>query len=287
MADERTVAIERVSDPEPTLPSVKEKRSSCSRIQVTEAGDGPLLKLIRNATFISHSQLVKLAIEHHLTPSRQVTEWRLKRYLKTGLVDLVGRVHPYPGAVYAITRSGLSVLEEYGDGLFSITSDTERLAAPTQAAHFLGINAIRIALHSDTSFAIERWITDREVASLNYTIKVRYKKDYDALVQVRKTNQSQVTFALEYERTFKKGERYEDIAKDISQEKQVTFLLYVTSSTDMVYKLAPLLNCTPLPVCFTPSSVIRKHKFGAKVAFLLNGAMTSVPLHEYINALSL
>lgn len=243
-----------------------------------------MLRVIRNATFITHSQLVKLALNAGLAPCRQSVHWRLDRYVRTGLVQQVGRVYPHPGQVYTISRAGLSVLESYGEGIFSITSRSERLADAIQAPHFLEINDIRLALESDQTHPIERWFTDREIGSLNYTTDFPYAKDYDGIVQVKRETGEGFHFGFEYERTYKGLDRYAEIAQSISRERQLKFVLYVTASADMVFKLAPILNCNSMPVCFTPSFVIRKQGFNAKIAYLLNGKVTAGLLGDFIAA---
>jgi hypothetical protein len=272
---------------EPPKPA-KRTRSirQVSRIRLSEAADGGLLKLIRNATFISQRQLVSMAMSSGIVPSRQNVQWRLDRYQRIGLVDQLGRVYPHPGPVYSITRAGLSVLEAYADALVSVTSESERLADPIQAAHFLEINEVRMALHSDPFWTVKQWLTDREIGSINYTTDSPYAKDYDAIVQMCRGKEEPFQFGLEYERTYKAVDRYKETAAAISRETELKFILYVTSSDDMVFKLAPLLNCHPVPVCFTPARVIRKDNFRSRVAFLLNGKVTPASLHDFIAALT-
>src|SRR5579871_1345598 len=72
--------------------------------KISEARDIPALLLIRNATFISHDQLFALLVEKKLESSRRAFNWRVKRYLKCEYVRTIGRVLPYPGEVYTITR---------------------------------------------------------------------------------------------------------------------------------------------------------------------------------------
>ena len=284
MSYEQNGAVATGSEP-PKSAKPKRRTYQVSQIEITEAADSSLLKLIRNATFISHGQLISMAIDSGISPYRQAAYARVKRYVKIGLVHQIGRVYPHSGAVYSITRAGLSVLEAYGEGLVSITSESERLADPIQAPHFLEINEVRRALQSDPSTMLERWFTDREIGSMNYTTDFPYAKDYDAVVQIRQGKQEPIEFGFEYERTYKALDRYKEVATAISRERHLTFVLYVTSSADMVFKLAPLLNCTPVPICLTPARVIHKDRFGSKVAFLVNGQVTGAPLHDFIAAL--
>jgi hypothetical protein len=255
------------------------------RVSLSEKQDGPVLKLIRNATFISRKQIILLSQCLGLSVNNQNIDWRLGRYVDIGLVNNVGRVYPHGGAVYTISRSGLSVLEAYGEGLASVTSESERLADPIQAAHFLEINEVRISIMTSPAVTIEKWYTDREVSSMNYTLERPFAKDYDAIIKLRNGTRPPIQFGFEYERTYKALERYKEMAAGISGEKQLKFVLYVTASPDMVFKIAPLMDCRPVPVCFTPSNLLRQDGFAANVAFLLNTQVKVATLDAFMTAL--
>ena len=268
--------------------SAKPKRLSTKprgdRINLTETKDGPLLKLIRNSTFIAHSQLVALALKLNIATSRETVKWRVQRYVRIGMVEQLPRVYPYRGAVYTITKPGLSVLECYGEGLASITSESRHLADPIQAEHCLEINELRLAVQLTGTITVDAWYTDREVSSMNYTASTPFAKDYDAILQIGGGNQKPIRFGLEYERTYKSLDRYTEIARIIAQERQLNFILYVTSSEDMVFKLAPLLAYGPVPVCVTSANVFRQQTFSSMVAFQRQKNIVLRTLQEFIAA---
>jgi hypothetical protein len=107
-------------------------------------------------------------------------------------------IAPYKGAVYAITRFGLGVLESYVEGLVSVSSGSRNLPSILQAPHFLELNEIYLALKRTKR--LKRWKSERELISLNYVIGMPLAKDYDAIAEVE-INGDSLRLAIEYERT--------------------------------------------------------------------------------------
>ena len=107
-------------------------------------------------------------------------------------------IAPHKGAVYAITRFGLGVLESYVEGLVSVSSGSRNLPSILQAPHFLELNEIYLALKRTKR--LKRWKSERELISLNYVIGMPLAKDYDAIAEVE-INGDSLRLAIEYERT--------------------------------------------------------------------------------------
>ncbi len=105
-------------------------------VQLSVERDLPLLLAVRNSTFVSHDQLLQFMTEAGLEHDRRCFNWRVRRFIKGAHVRKTDPIAPYKGAVYAITRFGLGVLESYGEGLVSVSSDSRNLPSILQAPHF-------------------------------------------------------------------------------------------------------------------------------------------------------
>jgi len=264
--------------PEPTKRSPRRDTGS---IRLTDSHDGPLLEIIRNATFISCHQLIRLALATGVEKHRGVVAWRAERFVRSGLVDEMPAIVPYRGSVYSITRSGLAVLESYGHGLVSITSETEHLPDHIQVQHFLELNEVHIAFLGTGQVAA--WLSDREIRSLNYTVSLPFVKDYDAVVYLNLSGGKVFKLGIEYERSLKSQERYAELAAILDQEKQLQMVVYLTSAADIILKLAPAIHCHNMVVCFAPAQVFRQQRLLTQVAFIGNGKLQQQPLTTIID----
>ena len=143
----------------PLPPGRKRHSPRMSRVTFDPDADGRLLALIRNATFISHRQLLELAMRAHIKATTSAIRQRIGRFLEYDLIQVVPARTIHTGAVYQITRWGLSALESFGLGIHSISSETERLPSVFQAPHFLDLNAVRIAFLRTQLLSKCEWIT--------------------------------------------------------------------------------------------------------------------------------
>ena len=250
-----------------------------SAYKISEARDIPALLHIRNATFISHDQLFALLVEKQLEANRRAFNWRVKRYLKCNFVRSMGRVVPYAGEVYTITRLGLSLLESFGEGLVSITSESKTLAGKQQAPHFLELNEIRTAFRA--TGRLNRWQHDRQLASLNYVIGSPLMKDYDAVAELG-FEKKNLRIAVEYERTPKTSARYQEISKSIRDEDQVDMILYLTPTPDLVFTLGAEFKKPELPMAFCSSRRFRIAGLNAMMMFSYGQMKESMTLKDII-----
>jgi hypothetical protein len=188
-------------------------------------------------------------------------------------------VLPYSGEVYTITRLGLSLLESFGEGLVSITSESRTLAGRQQAPHFLELNEIRNAFRSTGK--LKRWQYDRQLTSLNYVIGSPLVKDYDALAEMEYGAKT-LRIAVEYERTLKTSARYQEIAKTIRDEEQVDMILYLTPTPDLVFTLGSEFQKPEVPMAFCASRRFRRSGLGSMVLFCYGKMRESMTMKEVV-----
>jgi hypothetical protein len=264
--------------------SPESRKGATVRARLSEARDGALLKLTRNATFISRRQVHLLAPKLKLDSKQKSLDWRLNRLSEIGLLEQLPAIYPFPGDVFCITRAGLQVLEFWDHGLASITSESKNMADAIQAAHFLSLNDVQISLYSTPNCHVSAWYSDREIASMNYSLAVPFAKNYDAIVQF-KIDGRDLSVGIEYERAFKAEDRYKEIAKQIATEKGLHAVLYLTSAKDMIFRLFPLLVCGQMPICFASGAAFRDKAFGTTVAYLQAGKPAQCTFADFLKAI--
>jgi hypothetical protein len=235
-----------------------------SAYKISETRDLPALLHIRNTTFISHEQLFSFLVEKKLESNRRSFNWRVQRYLKCEYIRAIGRVLPYTGEVYTITRLGLSLLESFGEGLVSVSSESRTLPGRQQAPHFLELNEIRSAFRATGK--LHRWQNDRQLTSLNYVIGTPLTKDYDAIAGLA-FEQKVLRIAVEYERTLKTSARYQQISEAIRDEDDVDMILYLTPTPDFVFTLGNEFKKPELPMAFCASRRFRTSGLNATMLF--------------------
>jgi hypothetical protein len=226
-----------------------------SRIRFNPQRDLPVMLAIRNAIFIGAGQLWEhLQASGVADPNRQNFERRVIRLVRAGAAERLPPLFPYPGFVYTITRQGLSILEACGEGLVSLTSESGSLADRNQMQHFLELAEVRVALHR--AGLLRDWTSDLEIRSINQSIDTPLAKDYDAIADLEWENK-RYRVALEYERSRKSLDRYDEIVSAIAGEHQVHMILYLTSSIDLLYMLKAEFDRQDFPVALAPSHSFR------------------------------
>jgi hypothetical protein len=88
-----------------------------------------------------------------------------------------------------------------------------------------------------------------EIRNQNGFTAIPYAKDYDAIVTVR-TDASEGTFALEYERMAKSRQRYTAIRELIDAERSVSTFVYVAAHYDLLAFIAGQFERARTRVCF-------------------------------------
>jgi hypothetical protein len=277
----------KTAQPIAALPPVRKRRSPrASRVTFDPDGDGRLLAVIRNATFISQGQLVTLAVRFKIKTHPDAVRKRIIRYIEYGLVRVIPSVPPYRGAVYQITHAGLRVLESFGIGLGSMSSETANLPSELQAIHFLDLNEVRLAFSADNVLGCAQWHSDPEIKASNTSPHdTPFAKDYDALLQLQDSNGKEFTIGIEYERTYKDVRRYEEIAETIDAETKLCCVLYIAASTDLVGRLGEAIRCQKVPLCVTAAGVLKHKTLDANVGYLSGNSFRVCTLRQYLTLL--
>src|ERR1035441_6322496 len=270
----------------PLLPRRKRRSPIVSKITFEADGDGRLLSLIRNSTFISQKQLLGLGIGLGIKSTKDAIRKRIRRYLENGLIRLVPAMPLYVSSVYQITREGLSALESLGAGISSISSDTENLPSALQAPHFLDLNGVRLAFSADKILSRGEWLTDPEIKARNTTpCVIPYAKDYDAILKLTDNSGQEFLVGLEYERTYKDAHRYDEIAERIETERQLCCVLYIAGSIDLVARLVDSICCPRFPLCFTTAAVLKQQCLESNIGFMAGGSRRRSTLRQYLASL--
>ena len=257
--------------------SSEERAERASYIHYNAQRDMPMLLAIRNATFICQSQLWDHLLAAGIETSRRSFNWRIQRLTEAGVTRKLPPYLPYPGPVYTITRSGLACLEACGEGLVSLTSDSRSLANMSQMQHYLELGEIRAALRRTN--LLKEWTGDIEVRSINQSIDVPLAKDYDAIADLE-IEGSRYRIAIEYERSLKSSERYQEVISAIKDESQIDVLVYLTSSVDLLYQLKAEFEDQTFPIVMAPSRLFCLNPLTARIHLTrsLGGTKATLPV---------
>jgi Replication-relaxation len=209
--------------------------------------DIPLLRQLRNSKFASHSQLFELMRFSGSEASRDSFGWRVRRLLKAGFLAICEGAFGADSPVYRITREGIALLEHHGQFTTVLHSKTAHLPHVSQVFHSLELNRIQLALASANLLA--NWQSEIEIASFNTISYTPYQKDYDAIVDVW-LGDKMARFALEYERCLKSYRQYDRIRAALQAERQVGWVLFLTSGMEVLVHLVHELNPVPNKLAF-------------------------------------
>jgi hypothetical protein len=111
----------------------------------------------------------------------------------------------------------------------------------------IDLNEIHVALKR--SEQLVRWTPDTEIRSRNEFTDRGYRKDYGAAVTLR-SNGSEQTFALEYERTAKARKEYLRIKSELEAETVVARSLYLVPNYDLLTNIASFFSTSRRAIYF-------------------------------------
>ncbi len=198
--------------------------------------DIPMLRQVRNSRFVTQRQLFEFMKLGGFDHNRDSFNWRVKRLKDCGYISSCPEVHGADSAVFRITRNGLVLLEHHGQFTAVMNSGTVHLPHLAQVFHAIELNAVHLALARKNLVA--GWQSEVEIASFNTISHSPFQKDYDAIVDVWLGDKT-ARFALEYERTLKGGNHYQRIRNRLESEREVKWILYLASGTEL---LSPLVQ---------------------------------------------
>ncbi len=246
-------------------------------IVIQEARDIPLLRQVRNSKFAGHNQLFELMQFAGSESSRDSFGWRVRRLLKAGFLSISDGAFGAEGVVYRITRDGIALLEHHGHFTTVLNSNTKHLPHTSQVLHSLELNRIQLALARQSLLA--HWQSEIEVASFNTISCSPYKKDYDAIVDIWVGDKT-VRFALEYERSLKSYQHYDRIRAALQAERQVGWILFLTSGMEVLIHLVHELDPASGRVVFANASDFEELLLDTKV--VTAGNFAGIHLRELL-----
>ena len=231
--------------------------------------DIPLLLQVRNSRFVSHAQLFEFMKFGGVDRSRNSFNWRVKRLVTYGQLELCQEVYGAGSAVYRIGRRGIALLEHHGEFTTVLHSNTVHLPHVSQAFHSLELNRIQLALAQANLLA--GWQSEVEVASFNTISRSPYEKDYDAIVDVW-VGDKRAQFALEYERTLKSVKEYERVRAALQSERQIGCILYLTSGVEVLLHLLEELRPVNKSLAFANAKDFAKELLDTPVVIARDAA---------------
>ncbi len=253
------------------------------RARLNNNQDIDILEIVRDATFITKHQLKYLCERRGIAKSRGTFNWRFNRLVSTKLITpLPTLIYPFNSPVFTIARTGLFVLEKFGRGLASITSESEHLASSKQAYHFLELN--EIIFQFDRCFQLDYAMCDRVLRSRNLSLSTPLAKDYDALLKINRStiNKEPLNVGVEFEVNVKSSERYKDVSASLSAERFVRLVVYLCGSVDVVNLLTEKITSRSAHICFGTSSDFLRDGNQTAVIFIQKGEKHTVGLQRLI-----
>ena len=241
-------------------------------IVVQAERDIPLLRQVRNSKFASHHQLFELMTFGGYECSRDSFGWRVRRLLRAGFLSICRGALGAESAVYRITNEGIALLEHHGQFTTVLHSKTKHLPHASQVFHSLELNRIQLALARQNLLA--NWQSEIEIASFNTISSTPYEKDYDAIVDVW-LGEKTARFALEYERCLKSYRHYDRIRVALQAERQVGWILFLTSGMEVLVHLVHELNPVANKLAFANAQDFEQMLLETRVVTARNFAGTN------------
>jgi hypothetical protein len=188
------------------------------------ARDRQLLEVVASANKITQPQLFEIAILKNIEAQRKLFERRVRRLANSGF--LKKEQLPFLGSrlLYSITRHGIYGLEEAGVQMLSVYVEPD--GVDHQIVHALQLNRAHIALLK--AQAILKWTPAKILRSINRSGYRPYAKTYDAVASAF-VDYTAFEIAIEYERTLKAAEKYEELLATLEAERRADVILYLFS----------------------------------------------------------
>ena len=249
---------------------------------ITPQHDIPLLRQVRNSRFVSHQQLFDLLRHGGAGSGRSTFNWRIQRLLRTRHIARLEAVTWQGSPVYSIAPNGLMELESQGEFAIALHSGTRHMPHRVQVFHALELNAIRLVMAQ--SAVLLGWQSEIEIASRNMVSDAPYQKDYDAVVKIW-TGEDEREFALEYERSLKSAKQYAKIRAALEGERQLSSVLYLTASPELMLALIYQLTPSSIPIAFATARSFREQKLDTPVSVDANsGTLTLNSFLDYASS---
>ena len=230
---------------------------------ITPERDIPLLRQVRNSGFVTHQQLFELLRQQGVVSGRNTFNWRVRRLIRTQHIARLEALTWQGSPIYAIAPNGLMELESQGEFAIALHSGTRPIPHRIQVFHALELNAIRLVM-AQTAVLLA-WQSEIEIASRNMVSDTPYQKDYDAVVKIW-TGEEEREFGLEYERSLKSAKQYAKIRAAIEGERQLSCILYLAASPELMLGLIYQLTPSSIPIAFATARSFREGNLATRVS---------------------
>ena len=187
------------------------------------AEDRELLEIVTTAKWITHNQLYEMVSIGRIE-NRKGYERRVRRLAHCGLLRKQRPAFLNRKILYSITREGIYALEVLGVHPVAFTFDRNDVDVKHQIPHSLELNRVRIALIRCGTLVW--WFPDSAIRVLHRAGQRDYAKIYDAVATMMLDGQV-CEIGIEYERSLKAVERYEEAAAKIEEDRRVQAVVYL------------------------------------------------------------
>ena len=218
-----------------------------SKRQDPNQRDGKVLEIVATAKWITHRQLSDIAKITRLekNDNRKVFEWRVRRLSEWGLLKKQRPPFLNQAILYSITKNGIFCLETIGIHPLSLAYDHGDPKSEGCITHALELNRVWISLLR--SGMLSRWLPDSAIRVLLRAGSQEYAKVYDAVATLREGYEL-CKIGIEYERSLKAIERYQEIVCKLNDERGVHAVLYLCPNRDALRTITDVFFQSKKPV---------------------------------------
>ena len=218
-----------------------------SKRQDANRRDGKILEIVATANWITHRQLSDIAKITRLEKNDnwKVFEWRVRRLSEWGLLKKQRPSFLNQAILYSITKNGIFRLETIGIHPLSLAYDHGDPKSEGCITHALELNRVWISLLG--SGILSRWLPDSAIRVLLRAGSQEYAKVYDAVATLREGYEL-CKIGIEYERSLKAIERYQEIASKLDEDRGVQAVLYLCPNNDALRTITDVFFRSKKPV---------------------------------------
>jgi hypothetical protein len=206
-----------------------------------------VLEIVASAKWITHKQLWDIAriINLEKNDNVKVFEGRVRHLAESGLLRKQRPEFLRKAILYSITKSGIFRLETMGVHPLSLAFDRGDPDINHHVPHALEVNRIRIALLR--SGTLTEWMEDSAIRVLRNAGNPDYAKIYDAVATITVDGEL-YRVGIEYERSLKAFERYQEIASRLADERRIQAVLYLCPNYETLRAISHVFVRAPKTV---------------------------------------
>jgi hypothetical protein len=169
--------------------------------------------------------LFEISILKDIERQRKLFDRRVRRLANAGLLKRERMSFLGSRLLYSITRDGIYGLEANGIHLLSVYVEREH-EVDHQIMHALQLNRAHITLlKTDVRL---KWTPAKALGAINRSGYRAYAKTYDAVAHMM-VDYDFFEIGIEYERTLKASEKYDELVRILEAEPRADVILYLFS----------------------------------------------------------